>query len=77
MSWEAFERRARSAIPQQELKPKRCWIGVLSHVKSLDDELEEADFIWMIGHGVSHSETLLSVQSIIAPDLFLYIRMKT
>jgi hypothetical protein len=39
-------------LPAQELKPKRCWIGVLSHDKAPSDALEETSFDWMIGHQV-------------------------
>ena len=50
MTWRNFEARAKRVTPSQELKPKRCWIGVLDHEKSLEGPLEELDFIWMIGH---------------------------
>jgi hypothetical protein len=50
--WDNFEARARSVLPAQELKPKRCWIGVLSHDKAPSDALEETSFDWMIGHQV-------------------------
>jgi hypothetical protein len=60
MDWKAFERLLRDAIPKQELKPRRCWIGVLSHEKAPTEELEEADLIWTIGHGVSHSQFLFT-----------------
>jgi hypothetical protein len=53
MDWDEFEARARRAIPSQLLKPKRCWIGVLSHEKDPQSEFEETDFVWMIGHTVS------------------------
>jgi hypothetical protein len=50
--WEEFEARARRAIPAQYLKPKRCWIGVLSHEKAPEDVFDELDFVWMVGHAV-------------------------
>ncbi|KAH7073914.1 hypothetical protein BKA63DRAFT_576247 [Paraphoma chrysanthemicola] len=50
MTWDDFQSRARRVIPAQELKPKRCWIGVLSHEKIPGDSFEELDFVWMIGH---------------------------
>ncbi|KAI4946500.1 hypothetical protein J4E91_007188 [Alternaria rosae] len=50
MDWDDFHRRAKRVVPQQELKARRCWIGVLDHRKSTQDEFKEADFIWMIGH---------------------------
>ncbi|KAF2826280.1 hypothetical protein CC86DRAFT_350866 [Ophiobolus disseminans] len=50
MDWDDFEARAREAVPSQELKAKRCWIGVLSHEKTPDAVLHEMDFVWMIGH---------------------------
>ncbi|CAO2648594.1 Nn.00g078610.m01.CDS01 [Neocucurbitaria sp. VM-36] len=50
MDWTDFQQRARAVIPEQELKPKRCWIGVLSHEKGPEELLEERDFVWMIGH---------------------------
>jgi hypothetical protein len=53
MDWDDFQVRARRIVPQQELKPKRCWIGVLSHEKAPQDELTETDFVWMLGHHVS------------------------
>ena len=53
MDWDELQRRARHVVPKQELKARRCWIGVLDHRKSTDDNFEEADFIWMIGHSVS------------------------
>ncbi|KAH8716864.1 hypothetical protein GQ44DRAFT_624695 [Phaeosphaeriaceae sp. PMI808] len=58
MDWDDFQTRARNAIPSQELKPKRCWIGVLSHEKSAQEQFMEADFVWMIGH---HKITLQKV----------------
>jgi hypothetical protein len=58
MNWDEFEVRVRSSIPQQELKPKRCWIGVLSHEKAPQDHLLESDFVWMIGHSVSYAESV-------------------
>ncbi|KAI8943413.1 hypothetical protein NX059_001425 [Plenodomus lindquistii] len=48
--WDDFQRKARAVIPAQELKPKRCWIGVLSHEKKPTDTLSEVDFVWMLGH---------------------------
>jgi hypothetical protein len=54
MDWEDIQRRARHVVPKQELKARRCWIGVLDHRKSTNDNLEESDFIWMIGHSVSY-----------------------
>jgi hypothetical protein len=51
--WDDFQVRARRAVPQQELKPKRCWVGVLSHEKAPQDQFTETDFVWMIGHPVS------------------------
>lgn len=53
MDWDEFEAKASSVKPALPLKPKRCWIGVLFHEKTLADHLEETDFIWMIGHNVS------------------------
>lgn len=53
MNWDDFEARARRVTPSQPLKPKRCWIGVLSHTKAPIADLEETDFVWMIGHTVS------------------------
>jgi hypothetical protein len=53
MNWDEFYARAKIVIPAQELKPKRCWIGVLSHEKNPHLLLEETDFVWMIGHHVS------------------------
>ncbi|KAH7392794.1 hypothetical protein BKA66DRAFT_567533 [Pyrenochaeta sp. MPI-SDFR-AT-0127] len=50
MDWNDFQQRARAVLPQQELKPRRCWIGVLSHEKGPEEPLQELDFIWMIGH---------------------------
>ncbi|KAF1918117.1 hypothetical protein BDU57DRAFT_572044 [Ampelomyces quisqualis] len=50
MDWDDFEARARTVIPRQELKPRRCWIGVLSHEKTPQDAFGELDFVWMIGH---------------------------
>ena len=50
MNWEDFEARAKRVVPSQELKAKRCWIGVLNHEKRPEEPLEELDFIWMIGH---------------------------
>jgi hypothetical protein len=50
-----FEAKAQRARPQQELKPKRCFVGVLSHEKSTQDALEETDFVWMVGHSVGTS----------------------
>lgn len=51
-NWEEFEARARRAIPAQDLKPKRCWIGVLSHERTPEDVFDELDFVWMVGHAV-------------------------
>ncbi|KAH9867685.1 hypothetical protein IAQ61_008279 [Plenodomus lingam] len=48
--WADFQQRARAVLPAQELKPKRCWIGVLSHEKKPTDRLRETDFLWMVGH---------------------------
>jgi hypothetical protein len=53
MIWDEFHRRAKDVVPQQKLKERRCWIGVLDHRKSAEDEFKETDFIWMIGHSVS------------------------
>jgi hypothetical protein len=53
MDWDDIYERAKRFIPQQDLKERRCWIGVLDHRKSIQDEFKEADFIWMIGHSVS------------------------
>ncbi|KAF2031640.1 hypothetical protein EK21DRAFT_62781 [Setomelanomma holmii] len=50
MTWDDFQARAKKVVPSQELKAKRCWIGVLSHEKALQDDFEEFDFVWMIGH---------------------------
>ncbi|KAI4649500.1 hypothetical protein J4E93_003820 [Alternaria ventricosa] len=50
MDWDDFHRRAKRVVPQQELKARRCWIGVLDHRKSTQDEFKETDFLWMIGH---------------------------
>jgi hypothetical protein len=55
MTWDDLKARARSVVPAQELKAKRCWIGVLCHDKAPQDHFEELDFVWMIGHGVSTS----------------------
>jgi hypothetical protein len=52
-SWSDFEEKARRVIPAQELKPKRCWVGVLSHEKGPEASLVETDLVWMIGHSVS------------------------
>ncbi|KAJ4378700.1 hypothetical protein N0V86_005571 [Didymella sp. IMI 355093] len=51
MDWDDFEYRASVAVPNQPLKPKRCWIGVLLHDKDPRHPFSELDFIWMIGHG--------------------------
>lgn len=53
MDWDDFHRRAKRVVPQQELKARRCWIGVLDHRKSTQDDFKETDFLWMIGHNVS------------------------
>ena len=53
MDWGEFEQRAGRVIPDQPLKAKRCWIGVLLHDKNPRQEFNELDFIWMIGHSVS------------------------
>ncbi|KAI4958590.1 hypothetical protein J4E86_004194 [Alternaria arbusti] len=50
MDWDDFHRRAKRVVPQQELKARRCWIGVLDHRKSTQDDFKETDFLWMIGH---------------------------
>ncbi|KAF2128828.1 hypothetical protein P153DRAFT_423306 [Dothidotthia symphoricarpi CBS 119687] len=50
MDWNDFEARASRVKPEREMKPKRCWLGVLFHEKTPGDDLEEVDFIWMIGH---------------------------
>ncbi|KAG9195536.1 hypothetical protein G6011_00657 [Alternaria panax] len=50
MDWAELQRRAKHVVPKQELKARRCWIGVLDHHKSTNESFEEADFIWMIGH---------------------------
>jgi hypothetical protein len=52
-SWTDFEAKARRVIPAQELKPTRCWVGVLSHEKALEASLVETNLVWMIGHPVS------------------------
>ncbi|KAH9882765.1 hypothetical protein J1614_000131 [Plenodomus biglobosus] len=52
--WAEFQQKADSVVPAKELKPKRCWIGVLSHEKRPNDRLSESDFVWMIGHSMSH-----------------------
>lgn len=62
MDWDDFHRRAKRVVPQQELKARRCWIGVLNHRKSTQDEFKEADFIWMVGHNVS--STAFPIQEI-------------
>lgn len=61
MDWDDFQARARRVIPLQELKPKRCWIGVLSHEKTPREDLEETDFVWMIGHIVSTCPQYFSI----------------
>ncbi|KAH7412113.1 hypothetical protein DE146DRAFT_709700 [Phaeosphaeria sp. MPI-PUGE-AT-0046c] len=58
MDWSNFEAKATRVLPQQELKPKRCWIGVLSHVKSPEDDLVETDFVWMTGHAKISTQKL-------------------
>lgn len=50
MDWNDFEAKATQVLPQQELKPKRCWIGVLTHEKSPEDNLVETDFVCKLGH---------------------------
>lgn len=50
MDWDEFEARVKRAVPLQELKPKRCWIAVLNHKKQPRHDVEEMDFVWMIGH---------------------------
>jgi hypothetical protein len=62
--WQDFEARAKRVRPQQELKPKRCLVGVLSHEKGPQDTLEELDFVWMIGHSVSISASCSAVLSV-------------
>jgi hypothetical protein len=48
--WVKFKAEAKRVVPTNELKPKRCWIAVLSHEKTPQAPLEETDFVWMIGH---------------------------
>jgi hypothetical protein len=59
MDWVDFYARAKRVVPPQELKPKRRWIGVLSHEKDPHSDLEETDFVWMIGHNVCWHPTAL------------------
>jgi hypothetical protein len=61
--WDDLHRRARNVIPRRELKARRCWIGVLSHEKAPEDELEETDFIWMMGHSVCFEHRLYQVHA--------------
>jgi hypothetical protein len=61
--WNDFEAKAQRARPQQELKAKRCFVGVLSHKKNPQDELEETDFVWMVGHSVGTSASCSIVMS--------------
>ncbi|KAL5121484.1 hypothetical protein ACEQ8H_000556 [Pleosporales sp. CAS-2024a] len=56
--WDEHEANARRVLPMQEIKPKRCWIGVLSHEKTLGEKMEEADFLWMIGHNAMTLQTI-------------------
>ena len=53
MTWDYLEERARNVAPRRVLPTQGFWIGVLDHRKLARNELEEADFIWMIGHSVS------------------------
>ncbi|KAF1844626.1 uncharacterized protein K460DRAFT_282081 [Cucurbitaria berberidis CBS 394.84] len=61
MDWDGFQQRARAVVPSQELKPKRCWIGVLNHEKGLEEELEGDDFVWMIGHSKIPIQMIIGV----------------
>lgn len=72
--WDDFHRRAHAVTPKNELKPKRCWIGVLSHEKTPTEQLREADFVWMIGHSVSqsnayHAQALLVQESSLSNEV--------
>jgi hypothetical protein len=52
MQWDVFQRKAKAAVPKQDLKPNQCWIGVLRHELCPKLNFSEQDFIWIIGHKV-------------------------
>ena len=51
-NWNDFHHAARAAVPQQELRPERCYIGVLKHEKDPQGVHTQEDFVWMIGQDV-------------------------
>jgi hypothetical protein len=56
MNWDAFHEKAKRAIPpQEELDPKRYWVGILNAEVSPEGEVAELDFVWVKGHRVSQS----------------------
>ncbi|KAH3977063.1 hypothetical protein HBI56_016220 [Parastagonospora nodorum] len=74
--WEEFEARARRAIPAQYLKPKRCWIGVLSHEKAPEDVFDELDFVWMVGHAKIPMQKIHDTYQKRYEDVDFHIRFK-
>lgn len=58
--WGDLEDSARRFLPSQELEGDRCYIGVRSHEIAPNEELQRHNLCWMIGHGVSHVDSLSS-----------------
>ncbi|KAI9702698.1 MAG: hypothetical protein M1820_006082 [Bogoriella megaspora] len=53
-----FRQRALTCIPQQELPPRRYWVGVLYHTKRLEDVTNEFDFLWIKANGKITVQTI-------------------